>query len=75
VIITVPHQSLATATLRKLVEEFVTRDGTDYGEQEVPLPKKVEEVLRLLDRGEVVILFDDETGATHVAPAERSLND
>ena len=48
----VPHTALEPATLRALIEEFVTRDTTDYGERERTLEDKVEDVMRQLRRGE-----------------------
>jgi len=60
----VPHAQLAPDVLRRLVEEFVTRDGTDYGAVERSLDAKVADVLRQLDRGEVRIVFDPESETT-----------
>ena len=57
----VPWQQLAADTLQNLIEEFVTRDGTDYGESEIPLTTRVEQVQRQLRSGEVVIWFDSVT--------------
>jgi len=44
-----------------VIEEFVSRDGTDYGLQEHTLQEKKSAVARLLERGEVVIVFDSES--------------
>jgi hypothetical protein len=44
--------------LRHLVEEFVTRDGTDYGAIERTLPQKVAAVMRQLETGEAAIVVD-----------------
>lgn len=54
----VPWQQLAADTLLNLIEEFVTRDGTDYGEQEVSLAERVSRVREQLAREQVVIWFD-----------------
>ena len=58
----VPWQQLSPDALRGLIEEFVTRDGTDYGEQEVPLEQRVAQVMAQLRRGEAQILFSENTG-------------
>lgn len=55
----VPWQDIAPATLEALLEEFVTRDGTDYGETEAPLARKVAQVREQVRRGEVLIVFDE----------------
>jgi uncharacterized protein YheU (UPF0270 family) len=54
----VPADALSPSALEALVQEFVTREGTDYGPREYSLEEKVQGVRRQLDRGEVVIAFD-----------------
>ena len=66
----IPYQKLSESALRGLVEEFVTRDGTDYGETEVPLERRVAQVLRQLERGEVSVVFDPATEATSIVRRE-----
>lgn len=66
----IPYQRLSESALRGLVEEFVTRDGTDYGETEVPLDRRVAEVLRQLERGEACVVFDPATETTSIVKRE-----
>jgi uncharacterized protein YheU (UPF0270 family) len=54
----IPHTSLSPATLRKVVEEFVTREGTDYGPSVHTLDTKVQAVLRQLNEGNACLVFD-----------------
>jgi uncharacterized protein YheU (UPF0270 family) len=63
-VIEVPADQLSREALLGLVEEFVTREGTDYGEREFSLDEKRERVLAQLARGEVVIVFDLEAEAS-----------
>lgn len=58
----IPHDALEADTLTALIEDFVTRDGTDYGASETPLATKVAQVRRQLERGEAVITYDEEAG-------------
>ncbi|MGV8769522.1 YheU family protein [Pseudomonas aeruginosa] len=53
----IPHHLLESDTLNTLLEDFVTRDGTDNGD-ETPLDVRVERARQALRRGEAVILFD-----------------
>ena len=55
----IPYQAIAADTLRNMIEEFVTRDGTDYGEQELTLEAKVAQVLAFLKSGDAVIQYDE----------------
>jgi len=65
-LIEVPWDALSPDTLNALVEEFVSRDGTDYGEQEVALERKVAQVTAGLRRKEFVIVFDNGAETTHI---------
>jgi len=67
----IPWQSLDADTLQNLLEEFVSREGTDYGEQEQELTRKVEQVRRKLHTGEAVLLFTESTGQCNIIPRER----
>lgn len=58
--IVIPHTDLSAEALRGVVESFVLREGTDYGEREVSLDQKVAQILRQLERGEARIIFDAE---------------
>ena len=57
----VPYNQLSPEALHGVIEEFVTRDGTDYGEVEVPLETKISQVLGQLSSGKAVIVFDQKT--------------
>lgn len=54
----VPHDALSPEILRAVLESFVLREGTEYGERDVELGVKVAQVLRQLERGDAHILFD-----------------
>jgi uncharacterized protein YheU (UPF0270 family) len=71
----VPHTELAQDTLRSVVESFVLREGTDYGEREFSLEQKQAHVLRQLEHGEAQIVFDPETQTIDIIlsrPASRA---
>lgn len=59
--VAVPHGELSPEALRGVIEAFVLREGTDYGERDVPFETKVAQVLRQLERGEAQIMYDPET--------------
>lgn len=54
----IPHEQISDDALQGLLEEFITREGTDYGETEVSLAQKVAQVKRQLVRGDIVVVFD-----------------
>ena len=61
----IPHQQLTPAVLRAVVEEFVTRDGTDHSSVQT----RIALVMRQLDAGKAELHFDDETKTCNIVPA------
>ena len=64
--VAVPHQGLSAAALRGLVESFVLREGTDYGERDVSFDAKVGQVMGQLERGGACILFDPASASVNI---------
>jgi uncharacterized protein len=64
--IVVPHRELSEDALRGVIESFVLREGTDYGQHEFSLDAKVTHVLKQLERGEARIEFDAETETINI---------
>jgi uncharacterized protein len=56
--IVVPHSELSPDALTGVIESFVLREGTDYGERDVDFATKVMQVRRQLERREAEIVFD-----------------
>ena len=56
-----------------MIESFVLREGTDYGEREYSLEQKVAQVHAQLERGQARIVFDPESNSVtiEVVPATR----
>ena len=65
--IEVPYGELPPELLHAVVESFVLREGTDYGEREVSLDDKVAGVIRQLKKGEARIMFDPQTDSVTIA--------
>lgn len=57
----IAYDQLSPQALQGVLEEFVTRDGTDYGEVEVPLAMKIAQVLGQLKSKDVFIVFDPDS--------------
>jgi uncharacterized protein YheU (UPF0270 family) len=56
----IPFEQIEVDTLTRLIEDFVTRDGTDNGD-ETPLQTRIERVRHALDNKQAVIVFDVES--------------
>lgn len=68
----VPWQEIPEETLRNLIEHFVLREGTDYGEQEASFEDKVEQVYSLLKNKEAVVVYSELHETVDIKPV-RSL--
>jgi uncharacterized protein YheU (UPF0270 family) len=53
-----------------LIEEFVTRDGAVQGHSDTPLAAKMQAVVRQLEAGKVVIVFDAENESCSIVVKE-----
>ena len=68
----VPLDRIAPDTRTALLEEYASRDGTDYGEQETPLAARVEQLLRQLKSGELVLLYEVEAETWDILSKENA---
>ncbi|HEX5209118.1 MAG TPA: YheU family protein [Steroidobacteraceae bacterium] len=59
--IVIPPGELSAEALRGVIESFVLREGTDYGERAYSLEQKVAQVRAQLERGQARILFDPQS--------------
>ena len=66
--VVIDPSALSVEARRGLVEEFITREGTDYGQREVSLEDKVRDVERQLSAGEVRIVFDTVEERANIIP-------
>ncbi|KAA1195047.1 YheU family protein [Photorhabdus heterorhabditis] len=66
----IPWQQLEPETLLNLIESFVLREGTDYGEHEKSLEQKVTDIRRQLERGDVMLMWSELHESINIMPKE-----
>ena len=66
----IPVNKLSAKALRGVIEEFISRNGTDYGEIEASLETNFRQVKNKLENGSAVLIFDDETETTNIFLAD-----
>jgi uncharacterized protein YheU (UPF0270 family) len=66
----IPYQELSADVLNAIIEDFVSREGTDYGTVESSFSSKVSQVMAQLHSGEATITFDVETESCSIVPAK-----
>ncbi|MEA1063129.1 YheU family protein [Erwinia sp. HR93] len=64
----IPWQDIAPEMLDSLIEAFVLREGTDYGEQELTLEQKTADVKRQLQCGEALIVWSELHETVNIMP-------
>ena len=62
----IPPEMLESETLSRLIEDFVTREGTDNGD-ETPLETRIARVCKALQKKQAVIVFDPESQQCQLA--------
>jgi hypothetical protein len=67
--IKVPMNSLSVEALQGVIEDYVLREGTDYGHREFSLAEKCRAVERQLADGQAEIWFDPHTRSIDIRPA------
>lgn len=68
--IDIPYAELSPDALRGIIEAFVLREGTEYGERDFSLAEKVAQVQRQLERGEARIVYAGATRSVDIRAVE-----
>ena len=66
----IPINKLSAKALQGVIEEFISRGGTDYGTVESSMETKFNQVKDKLKNGLAVLVFDDETETTNIFLAD-----
>ncbi|MDG2273449.1 MAG: YheU family protein [Halioglobus sp.] len=68
----VPFDRLQAEVLQALLEDYATRNGTDYGERELTTQEKVQQLQRQLSAGELQILYDADSEQWDLVPESQA---
>lgn len=68
----IPPEKLEDETLSAVLQDYVNREGTDYGIHELSLQDKVSRLRRQLDSGELKLLYDMESEQWDLLPTEEA---
>ena len=66
----IPYSQLSAEALQGIIEEFVTREGTDYGHLDISLDKKCQSVRTQLQTGAAVIVYDEALDTVSIVSKE-----
>ena len=65
-IINIPFEALSADALLGVIDDYVNREGTDYGHRDYDLDQKREAVRRYLESGRASITYDPSTQTTSI---------
>ncbi len=69
--VAVPYTELSAEALQGVIESFVLREGTEYGEHEFSLAEKRSHVMFQLQRGAAQIMFDPQSQSVDIVVTEK----
>jgi uncharacterized protein len=69
----IPVDKLSPEALQGVIEEYISREGTDYGEMEVSPETIFMKVKHKLETGKAVLIFDDEHETTNIFSADNPI--
>lgn len=64
----IPIEQLNKETLTAIIEDFILREGTDYGAIDVSNTDKVAQVMEQLKKGDVVIVYSELHESINILP-------
>lgn len=70
----IPFEQLSEAALTGVLEEYITREGTDYGMIERGVEAQLDKARALLKAGKVVIIFDEVNERCQIVEARELKN-
>ena len=66
----IPYEKLSSEALKGLIEEFVTRPGTDTGYTKKTLEENVDMVMKQLKLGDVIVVYDEDSQTANIVPKD-----
>ena len=64
------HSQLSDEALLGVIEEYISREGTDYGHREYSFEEKIKKVKSQLIKGEIKLLFDSKTASCNLVKSD-----
>jgi len=64
--IDVPYEQLDPKTLRRMIEEFITAEWSDFGAENSELEGKIDQVLKQLKKKRAKVVFNLESESVNI---------
>lgn len=67
----IPLDTLPKETLSAIIENFVLREGTEYGSEDVALSDKIQQVEQQLKQGSALLVYSELHETVNILPANQ----
>ena len=67
----IPFEELEKDTLESIIKEFVLREGTEYGSEDICLTDKIAQVNAALANGSAVLVYSELYETVNILPIEQ----
>lgn len=64
----IPWQELSEEALKNIIEQFILREGTDYGEKEMSFAEKTTQIHQQLINNQVAIVYSELHDSVDIKP-------
>jgi uncharacterized protein YheU (UPF0270 family) len=71
----IPLEQLSTETLNAIIENFVLREGTEYGSEDVSLSDKIIQVRQQLTQGSALLVYSELHETVNILPTDQFVED
>ncbi len=67
----IPLEQLNADTLQAIIEDFILREGTDYGAMDISKSDKIAQVMQQLEQGTAVLVYSELHESVNILPKEQ----
>ena len=69
----IPLDKISDETLTAIIEDFILREGTDYGDIDVTNTDKISQIKAQLKQGTIVLAYSELYESVNILPKEQFL--
>ncbi len=67
----IPLAQLSAETLLSIIEDFILREGTEYGAEDISKQAKIAQVMQQLEQGSAVLVYSELHESVNILPSEQ----
>lgn len=67
----IPLTQLSSDTLTAIIEEFILREGTEYGDLDISNETKIAQVKKQLEQGKAVVVYSELHETVNILPSDQ----